>query len=393
MSYSQNNTEGYGLKNKVAIVGVGRCKFGENWDRSEEDMIVDATYLAYKDAGIEDPRKQIDAIYCGSLYSKNGPVEVSEALKLYKPITMVLNYCATGTEAFRAACMSVAAGVYETVLVVGYDKPKDRGVSGPSVNIRDVRNLPATPAGWFAVCAQPYFEKYGATRTHLAKIAVKNHHNGTLAPESFLKKEITVEEVLNARMISSPFGLYDCAAQSDGCAVAIVTRADKAKNFRSDPVYVKAVASGSAADPNNDPDFDFLRWKATENAGAEAYAMAGIKNPGKEIHVAQVHDCFTLTELLTYEDLGFIPKGSAKEYIDSGYFELTGELPVNTDGGLKTFGHPTGASGVRMIVENVLQLQGRAGPRSLKKQPTMALSHNIGGFPTGCAVAILGIEK
>jgi acetyl-CoA C-acetyltransferase len=380
------------LKNKAAIVGVGCCKFGENWDRSEEDMIVDAAYEAYADAGIDDPNKQIDAIYCGSLYSKNGPVEVSESLKLYKPLTSVLNYCATGTEAVRAAAMSIAAGVYDTVLVVGYDKPKDRGVSGPSVNIRDVRSLPATPAGWFAVCAQPYFERYGASREHLARIAVKNHHNGSLAPKSFLKKRITVEEALNGRMISWPFGLYDCAAQTDGCAVLVLTRADKARNFRDDPVYIKGIGSGCAPDPNSDPDFDFCRWKATENASKEAYAMAGIDDPAKQIDIAQVHDCFTLTELLSYEDLGFIEKGSAKEYIESDYFALDGELPVNTDGGLKAFGHPTGASGVRMIVENVLQLQGRAGERSTRKRPTTALSHNIGGFPTGCAVSVIGIE-
>lgn len=381
------------LKDKVAIVGVGCCQFGENWQMSEEDMIVDAAYEAYRDAGIEQPDRQIDAIYCGSLYSKNGPVEVSEALKLYKPLTAVLNYCATGTETFRAAAMSIAAGVYDTVLVVGYDKPKDRGVSGPSVTIRDVRDLPATPAGWFAVCAQPYFEKYGASREQLAKIAVKNHHNGTLAPRSFLKKQISVDDVLNARMISWPFGLFDCAAQTDGCAVAVLTRADLAHNFRDDPVYVKAVSSGSAPNPNTDPDFDFCRWKPTEMAAAEAYRMAGIDNPGKQIQLAQVHDCFTLTELLSYEDLGFIEKGAAKDYIDSGYFELNGELPVNTDGGLKAFGHPTGATGVRMIMENVLQLQGRAGERQIQKPVTLALSHNIGGFPTGCAVAIVGTEK
>ena len=381
------------LKDKIAVVGVGRCQFGENWDRSEEDMIVDATYKAYADAGIEDPRKQIDAIYCGSIYTKMGSVEVSEALKLYKPLTSVTNYCATGTEVFRAACMSIAAGVYETVLVVGYDKPKDRGVSGPTVHIRDVRDLPATPAGWFALCAEPYFKKYGATREHLAKISIKNHHNGCLAPESFLKKEITMDDYFNARVISSPFGLYDCAAQTDGCAVTIVTRADLAKNFRDDPVYVKAVASGSAPHPQMDPDFDMLRWRATEHAAAEAYKMAGIADPAKVIEMAQVHDCFSLTELLTYEDLGLIKKGSAKDYIDDGYFELDGEVPVNTDGGLKSFGHPTGASGVRMIVENVLQLQGRADKRTPKKgAPTIALSHNIGGYPTGCAISILGIE-
>ena len=380
------------LKDKVAIIGAGCSKFAENWDSDAQDMIVDAVFEAYADAGIDEPNRQIDAIYCGSLYSLAGPVDVSEALKLYKPLTSVYNYCATGTETVRAACMAVAAGVYDTVLAVGYDKPKDRGVSGPSVNMRGVRDLPATPAGWFALAAAPYFKAFGAGREHLAKIAVKNHHNGTLAPKSFLKKEITVEEALNARMIAWPFGLYDCAAQTDGAAAVIVTRADLARSFRPDPVWIKAITSHCSPNPHTDPDHDFLRWKATESAAADAYRMAGIDDPFRQIDVAQLHDCFTLTELLSYEDLGFIPKGAAKEHIDSGTFTLAGELPVNTDGGLKTFGHPTGASGVRMIVENTLQLRGEAGARQVKNA-TMALSHNIGGYPTGCAVSILGIER
>jgi acetyl-CoA C-acetyltransferase len=385
------------IKDKVAIVGVGCCKFGENWDKSEEDMIVDAAYEAFADAGIEDPSKQIDAIYCGSLYTKNGPVEVGEALKLYKPLTAVSNYCATGTEAFRAGVMAVACGVYDTVLVVGYDKPKDRGVSGPSVNIKGVRDLPATPAGWFAMCAAPYFKKFGAGREDLAKIAVKNHYNGTLSPKSFLKKIITEEEALNGRMISWPFGLYDCAAQSDGAAVAVITKASLAKSFRSDPVYVKAVASGSAANPHTDPDHDFLRWKPTENAAAEAYKMAGISNPFAEIHLAQVHDCFTSDGIAGLRRSGFYCQRCSKRTYRQWHVYFDWRLPVNTDGGLKTFGHPTGATGVRMLVENVLQLQGRAEKRQLmlhnKKQPTMALTHNIGGFPTGCAVTIIGIDK
>lgn len=380
------------LRDKAAIVGAGGCAFGENWDQSEQDMIVTAVMEAYADAGIEDPQRQIDAIYCGSLYTKNGPVEVSEALKLYKPLTAVSNYCATGTEAFRAAVMSVAAGVYDTVLVVGYDKPKDRGVAGPSVVIRGVRDLPATPAGWFALCAAPYFKRFGAGREDLARIAVKNHHNGTLAPKSFLKKEVTIEEVLAARMISWPFGLYDCAAQTDGAAAVIITRAGLARGFRDDPIWIKAVASGSAPNPHSDPDHDFLRWKPTENAAREAYAMAGIDNPMAQIDVAQLHDCFTLTEMLSYEDLGFCGKGEARHLIADGVFTLSGDLPVNTDGGLKSFGHPTGATGVRMIVENVLQLRGQAGARQVKGEPVLALSHNIGGFPTGCAIAILGRE-
>ena len=378
-----------GIKDKVAIVGVGACKFGENWDQSPSDMIVDAAYEAYADAGIEKPQEQIDAVFTGSLYSQKGPHECSDALKLWKPVTMVSNYCATGTDAFRCGVMSIAAGMYDTVLVVGYDKPKDRGVSGPSVMLDGVRDLPKTPAGWFSLCASTYFAKYGASRDDLAKIAIKNHHNGTLAPKSFLKREITVEDYFKARIISWPFGLYDSAAQTDGAAAAIITRTDLAKSTRDDPVLVKAVTVQAGPNPQKDPGNDFLSWKPTVWAAKDAYAQAGISDPRAEIGVAQLHDCFSLTELLSYEDLGFCEKGSAKEHIADGVFELSGELPVNTDGGLKTFGHPTGATGVRMIYENTLQLQGRAEKRQVAN-PKLALSHNIGGHPTACGIAILG---
>ncbi len=379
-----------GIRDKVAIVGVGACKFGENWDQAPSDMIVDAAYEAYADAGIDEPQRQIDAVFTGSIYSNKGPHECSDALKLWKPVTSVSNYCATGTDAFRCGVFAIAAGMYDTVLVVGYDKPKDRGVSGPSVMMNQVRDLPQTPAGWFALCAATYFDKYGATREDLGRIAVKNHHNGTLAPKSFLKREITLEEHGAARMISWPFGLYDCAAQTDGAAAVVLTRADLARGFRDDPVWVKGVTVQAGPNPQKDPSNDFLSWKPTGMAATDVYQQAGITNPRKQIHVAQVHDCFTLTELLSYEDLGFCAKGSAKEHIASGVFELGGELPVNTDGGLKTFGHPTGATGVRMLYENVLQLQGRAAKRQVKN-PTLALSHNIGGHPTACGIAIIGI--
>jgi len=377
------------IRDKVAVVGVGCCRFGENWDQAPSDMIVDAAYEAYADAGIGDPQRQIDAVFTGSIYSNKGPHECSDALKLFgKPVTMVSNYCATGTDAFRCGVLSIAAGLYDTVLVVGYDKPKDRGVSGPSVMMDRVRDLPQTPAGWFALCASTYFAKFGAGREELAKIAVKNHKNGTLAPNSFLKREITVEEALSARMISWPFGLYDCAAQTDGAAAAVITRADLAPKGS---VLVKGVTVIAGPNPQKDPENDFLSWKPTGWAAADVYAQAGITKPFDQIDVAQVHDCFTLTELLTYEDLGFIEKGAAKEHIAAGTFALGGKLPVNTDGGLKAFGHPTGATGVRMIYENVLQLRGKAGPRQVKGVHT-ALSHNIGGHPTACGIAILGRE-
>jgi acetyl-CoA C-acetyltransferase len=379
------------IRDKVAVVGVGACKFGENWDQSPSDMIVDAAYEAYADAGIDDPQARIEAVFTGSLYTTKGPHECSDALKLFdRPVTMVSNYCATGTDAFRCGVMSIAAGLYDTVLVVGYDKPKDRGVSGPSVMLDGVRDLPKTPAGWFSLCAATYFEKYGADREDLGRIAVKNHHNGTLAPKSFLKREITLDEYMKGRMISWPFGLYDSAAQTDGAAAAVITRADLARDWRDDHVLVKGVTIKSGPNPQKDPGNDFLSWKPTAWAAKEVYEMAGIDDPARQIDVAQVHDCFTLTELLSYEDLGFCDKGSAKDHIAAGRFELDGELPVNTDGGLKTFGHPTGATGVRMIYENVLQLRGQADRRQVKGATT-ALSHNIGGHPTACGIAILGM--
>jgi acetyl-CoA C-acetyltransferase len=377
------------IRDKAAVVGVGCSEFGERWDKSAEDLIVEAAFEAYEDAGIAEPQKQIEAVFCSSYYPSRGTAEVAESLKLFeRPVTMVQNYCAAGTDALRCAVFSIACGAYDTVLVVGFDKPKDRGVAGPSVALTGVRDLPGTPAAWFSLCAARYFATFGAGREHLARIAVKNHDNGRLAPKSMIKRAVTVDEVLAARMISWPFSLYDCAAQSDGAAAAILTRADLARRFREDPVLVRAVAIALAPNPQLDPDFDFLRWKATEHAAKQAYDDAGITNPREQIDVAQVHDCFTLTELLAYEDLGFCEKGSAKDHIERGTFALGGDLPVNTDGGLKSFGHPTGATGVRMVYENTLQLQGRAGKRQVKGAQ-VALSHNLGGAPQACGIAIL----
>lgn len=380
------------MRDKVAVVGAGCSQFGENWTQSPEDMIVEAAFEAYADAGIEKPQSQIDAVFCGALYPSRGTAEVAEALKLFDlPITLVQNYCATGTDAFRCAAMAIAAGLYETVLVVGFDKPKDRGVSGPSVSLTSTRGLPMTPAGWFSLCAAKYFETYGGGRETLARIAVKNHHNGTLAPKSMLKKEISVDDVLNARMISWPFGLYDCAAQSDGAAALVLSAAGSAGNYPKRPVWLKGVAVTLGKNPQSDPDFDFLGWQPTRSAARECYRQAGIENPMDEIHIAQVHDCFTLTELLSYEDLGFCARGSAPQLVAEGAFELGGKLPVNTDGGLKSFGHPTGATGVRMLYENTLQLRGEAGERQVAGA-SRALSHNIGGTPQACGVVILGVD-
>ena len=186
---------------------------------------------------------------------------------------------------------------------------------------------------------------------------------------------------MSAPNIAWPLGLFDCCGVSDGAAAAIVCRADLAKNFRADPIFIKAMQiSTTGYDGVMNPEYDYTHIEASVNAGRAAYEEAGVKDPRKEISVASVHDCFTITELAIYEDLGFSPKGSAKEDIEAGFFDLEGNLPVNTDGGLKCFGHPVGASGIRMIYEIYKQLQQKAGQRQIKN-PTLGLTHNYGGHP------------
>ncbi len=382
------------LRDKVAIIGMGCCKFGENWDKSAQDMIVEVAYEAYQDAGVEP--KQIQAAWVGTIFTGMSGCILADTLKLDGiPISRVENQCPTPMDALRNACYAVAAKVFDVVLVVGVEKQKDSGYSGlPDIDtfypIHPVIGKGGTAPGWFSLPAARYFAKYGASREHLAKIAVKNHKNGTLSPKAHFQKEITLEQALNAPIVSWPFGLFDCCPTTDGAAAAIITTKELAKSFNKDYVLVKALnlACDSLA-PFQRPDFDFLGWPATQRAGQAAYKDAGVTNPAKQISMAEVHDCFTLTELLTYEDLGFCKKGEAKDHVDSGTFEIAGDLPVNVDGGLKSFGHPVGASGLRMIYEIYKQLQGKAGPRQLKKME-LGLAHNIGGFPQVSSVAILG---
>ena len=381
------------IKDKVAIVGMGCTKFGERWDKSREDLIVDATYEALADAGIET--KDIQAAWVGTQWSNQSGRTISAPLKLpYIPVTRVENMCATGSDALRNACYSVAAGAYDIVLVVGVEKLKDTGFSGlPNI---DYQLDPAlvdpdmTGPSMFALLGSRYFNHYGLSaeegKKTLAKIAAKNHHNGSMNPRAHFQREITVEQAMNAPIIAWPLGLFDCCGVSDGAAAAIVVRADMARKFRSDPVYIKALSLiAGPAEGGMRPEFDFMHIEENVRAGQSAYAQAGIKNPFKELSLAEVHDCFTITEMVIYEDLGFCPRGKAKEYIDSGAFTLEGELPVNPDGGLKCFGHPIGASGLRMMFEVYKQLQGKAeSPARQLKNPTLGLTHNLGGDARGC---------
>ena len=390
------------IKDKVAIVGMGCVKFGENFDKSIDDMLIDAAYEAYADAGIES--KDIQAAWFGNLWAGHTGQILATPLKLsYIPVTHTENACATGSEALRGACYAVGAGVCDIALAIGVEKLKDTGFMGlpqtrPNATWSYRLSSMTAPAG-FALMATRYFAKHGLSveegKKLLAQIAVKNHYNGSLSPKAHFQKEITLEMAMKGPMISYPLGLFDCCGVSDGAAAAIVVRADMAKNFRPDPIYVKSlqICQGPREGFMN-PSYDYAHVEETVRAGKAAYAEAGIKDPAKEISCAEVHDCFTITELTIMEDLQFSKEGKAPEDIAAGRYSLKGDLPVNTDGGLKCFGHPIGATGLRMMYEVYKQLQGKADKRQIKN-PRFGLTHNQGGEPGAAvvSVAIVGNEK
>jgi acetyl-CoA C-acetyltransferase len=384
------------IKDKVAIVGMGCVKFGENWSKSLEDMIVEAAYEAFEDAGVEP--KDIEAAWWGSVFAGEAGSIMGTPLKLaYLPVTHVENQCATGSEAIRGAAYAVAAGVYDLVLAVGAEKLKDTGFTGlpqtRPVATWSYRITTQTPAAGFAMMATGYFAKYGLSfeegKKLLAQIAVKNHHNGSLNPKAHFQREITLEQAVGAPMIAYPLGLFDCCGVSDGAAAAIITRADWAEKFRPDPIYIKAAQICQGAREGwLSQKYDLAHVEETYRGGIAAYAEAGIKDPRKEISIAEVHDCFSITELTIMEDLQFSERGRVKDDIEAGAFTLEGELPVNTDGGLKCFGHPIGATGLRMLYEVYKQLQGKADKRQVKN-PRLGLTHNQGGEPGSATVSVL----
>ncbi|MEM1538948.1 MAG: acetyl-CoA acetyltransferase [Candidatus Bathyarchaeia archaeon] len=393
-----------GVKDKVAIIGMGCTKFGEHWDKNVGDLIIEACYEACEDAGIEP--KDIQAAWLGTAWSGELGRTLAYPLKIgFIPITRVENRCASGHDAFINACYAVACGAFDLVLVCGAEKLKDTGLPIPGdynpttlyTSRVDTGFLPVT--AW-ANLALRYFHHYGIPieegRRILSKIAVKNHYNGSLAPKAQFQRRITLEEALNAPMVAYPLALYDCCGIADGAAAAILTRAELAKNYRDDYVLVKGVGMSSGMYQGQVRDnWSLVHVEENVRAAKMAYAEAGIKNPRKELDIAEVHDCFTIHELVIYEDFGFSPRGKAKEDVDAGTFELKGELPVNADGGLKCFGHPLGASGLRMIYEVYKQLQGKAGQRQVAIRNQRGLTHTCGGTPIDshtAAVAILGLR-
>ncbi len=393
-----------GIKDKVAILGMGCSNFGERWDKDADDLIVEAFEECMQDAGIE--RSQIDAAWFSTAIEevhvgKSG-VPLAVALRLpYIPVTRVENYCASGTESFRGAVYAVASGAADIALAAGVEKLKDTGYGGLPQRGRGVLNsmywANASAPGSFAQLATAYQTKHGVERDVLkramAQISVKSHANGAKNPKAHLRKEIDIDTVLNAPMIADPLGLFDCCGVSDGSACAIVTTPEIARQLgKRDLVTVKAlqlaVSNGTEASHNS---WDGSYFMTTRKASERAYKEAGIANPRAEISMFECHDCFSITELVTMEDLYLSKEGEAWRDVLDGFYNADGRIPCQIDGGLKCFGHPIGASGLRMLYEMYAQVLGRAGERQLDN-PRFGMTHNLGGFPhqNVSSVAIVG---
>ncbi|MEC9358961.1 MAG: acetyl-CoA acetyltransferase [Pseudomonadota bacterium] len=395
-----------GIKDKVAIIGMGCSRFGERWDAGTEHLLTEAFTEALADAGIG--REQVGAAWYGSAMDRvnvgNSAIPLSTALRLEGiPVSRVENMCATGTEALRGATYAVASGAVDIALAIGAEKLKDTGYGGLPVASKGTLNdlwMPygSAPAG-FAQLAAGYRAKYRIDKADLKKaigrVSWKSHQNGAKNPKAHLRKAVEMDTILNAPIIADPLGVFDCCGVSDGAACAIVTTPEIARSLgKKDLVTIKALQlSASAGREQGTNQWDGSYVQNTRNASRAAYAEAGIQNPRKELSALEVHDCFSITELVAMEDLGVSDDGQAWKDVLDGVFDADGALPCQIDGGLKCFGHPIGASGLRMVYEHYLQLQGRAGARQLKN-PQLGLSHNLGGVPYNgvCAISIVGLE-
>jgi len=394
----------HGIKDRVAIVGMGCTPFGERWDKSTDDLLIDATQDAFESVGVT--KDDVDAYWLGTMGSGYAGLTLSRPLKLdYKPVTRIENMCATGSEAFRNACYAVASGAYDIVMAVGVEKLKDSGFSGlvGAAPPNDGTNVPLTAPAMFSLLAPAYREKFGVSEEEmkdvLTRIAWKNHFNGARNPRAQFRKEVPKEVICASPLIAGQLGIFDCSGVSDGSAAAIVVRAEDAHKYTDKPLYVKALAfaAGPAAGPI-DPAYDYTTFTEVVRSGEDAYRQAGVTDPRSQLAMAEVHDCFTPTELVLMEDLGFSARGHAWKDVLDGAFDLAGDLPVNPDGGLKSFGHPIGASGLRMLFECWLQLRNEAPAErriaTVDEGRTLGLTHNLGGAPGQCVsfVSIVGAE-
>jgi acetyl-CoA C-acetyltransferase len=381
------------MRGKVAIIGVGMIPFGELFEKSLETMAQEAYINCLKsvDKGI-DP-KEIKAAWFGqwsggligqgtqggsSLSSMIGNMEI--------PITRVENGCPTGGDTFRNACLGVASGVYDVVLALGAEKMRDKPGVESLVNVGGGSGaIQGQHPSWVlggggpsiqALYATRQMYELGCTREDFARVAVKNHHNGTFCPYAHYRFEVTIERVLNSPPVCWPLHLLDCCPQTDGAAAAIVCRADLAKKYTDKPVYV--LGSNVGMDHGNMWDkHNFIEMLSTVRAARGAFEMAGLKP--QDLDFAELHDCFTNTELMNIEDVGFCRKGEAHKLLKEGQFDMHGPIPISPSGGLKAHGHPIAATGMGQICECFWQLREEADKRQVKLKKGIGLQHNVGG--------------
>ncbi len=380
--------------NRVAVVGAGLIKMGELFDQSFEMMAAGAfnAAVASVDKGF-DP-KAVEAAFVatqrGTLWGQEGISgnTVPTAIGLAGiACTRIENACPSGSDAFRVGAMAVASGVHDLVLVIGVEKMRDKsteeGLLSRAASGHPILTRGETAPVLFAPFATRHMHEFGTTREMLASVAVKNHHNGSLDPYAHFQNEITIEQVLASPAVCTPLHLLDCCPQTDGAAAVLLAPADRAHEFTDRPVYVAGF--GVATDhPYLHEKTSFVTLQATVEAAKRAYAMAGVEPA--DIDMAEVHDCFTITEILDIEDLGFVEKGKGGIASLNGETALTGRIPVNTSGGLLAEGHPIGATGIAQLAECWWQLRNEAGDRQVEMRNGLALQHNVGGRGSGVSV-------
>lgn len=380
----------------VAVIGVGMQKWGELWEKSNRDIFVESALLAMDDAGIE----HIDSMYVGSMspgiFASQEHLESVMADYLgqpYIPATRVESACASGGLAFRLAWMEVASGVSDVVLAGGVEKMTDISGGEATHALATASDMKwegmsgVTFPGLYAMMAVAHMAKYGTTREQLAHVAVKNHQHGSMNPRAQFPMKITVEQVLNSVKVADPLNILDCSPITDGAACAILVPADKVKEYKHPGV--KIIGSGHATDTialHGREEIAAIR--AAEVAGKRAYEMAG-KTPA-DIDFAEVHDCFTIAEIIISEALGFFENGQGGPAAQAGETSLGGRIPINASGGLKSKGHPVGATGIAQIVEVTEQLRGASGPRQVK-DAKIGLAQNMGGSGGSSLVHILEV--
>ena len=380
--------------NKVAVVGAGLIKMGELFDQSYEVMAAGAFNAAVASVDKGFDRGAVDAAFVatqrGTLWGQEGigGNTIPSAIGLAGiPCTRIENACPSGSDAFRIGAMAVASGVHDLVLVIGVEKMRDKsadeGLLSRAAAGHPILTRGETAPVLFAPFATRHMYEFGTTREMLASVAVKNHHNGSLDPYAHFQNEVTIEQVLASPPVCSPLHLLDCCPQTDGAAAVLLAPAERAHEFTDRPVFVAGF--GMATDhPYLHEKTSFVGLEATVLAAKRAYAMAGVSPT--DIDMCEVHDCFTITEILDIEDLGFVEKGKGGIASLDGETSLTGRIPVNTSGGLLAKGHPIGATGIAQITECWWQLRGDAGDRQVPTRNGFALQHNVGGRGSGVSV-------